>query len=109
LFTSSPFGASARRFNGTAGWPNGPGRGPPISFLSPSDLGSYARAVADSSKEEDFLTGYEAVPAMRRLDSTVHARFSSNSFNMLLFDIRHPSRDASNKLNTAAQGQRDHR
>jgi hypothetical protein len=51
-------------------------------------------AVADSSKEEDFPTGYEAVPAMPRPDAIVHARFSSNSVNMLPFDIRHPSRDA---------------
>jgi len=84
--------ASARR--GAAGWPNGPGRGPPIGFTSPFDLRSYRRAVAGSSREADFPTGYEAAPAMPRPNPAVHARFTSNSFNMLLFDIRHPSRDA---------------
>jgi hypothetical protein len=44
-----------------AGWPNGPGRGPPISFTGSSDQGS---AVTGSSKVVDFLISYEAVPAM---------------------------------------------
>ena len=82
---------------GAAGWPNGPGRGPPISFTSSSDLRAYRRAVAGSSKEVDFLTGYEAAPAMRRPSATVHARLTSSCFNMLPFDIRHPSRDALQK------------
>jgi hypothetical protein len=86
-----------------AGWPNGPGRGPPISFLSPSDLVSYTRAVADSSKEEDFLTSFEAVPAMPRPNRTAHARLTSNSIIMLPFDIRHPSRDATFNLHRKRQ------
>jgi hypothetical protein len=49
--------------------------------------------VAGSSKEADFLNRYGVVPAMRRLDS-VHARLTQSNTKMLLFDIRHPSRDA---------------
>jgi hypothetical protein len=78
LFTSRrlPCRASARRVTGAAGWPHGPGRGPPVSFLSPSDLRSGAQGGRDSSKEEDFLPGYKTVRAMRRSTSTVHARLT---------------------------------
>ena len=62
-----------------AGWPNGPGRGPPISFTSSSDQGYRIWAVAGSSKEEDFLTGYEAVPAMPQPNTTAHARLTQTT------------------------------
>jgi hypothetical protein len=61
---------------GTAGWPNGSVRGPPIDFTSPSDLVLLCWAVAGPSKEEDMLIGYELVPAMPQPDPAAHARLS---------------------------------
>jgi hypothetical protein len=44
--------ASARCFHSTAGWPYGPGRGPPISFTSPSDLGSCPGRLLDRPRKK---------------------------------------------------------
>src|SRR5882724_5515862 len=67
-------------------------------FHQPLWPGFVYRTVAESSKEEDFLAGYEAAPAMPRPDSIFHARFTSSSFKMRPFDIRHPSRDAEQEI-----------
>ena len=44
--------ASARRSASAAGWPNGPGRGPPISFTSPSDQGSCTGRLLDRPRKK---------------------------------------------------------
>src|SRR5580700_592045 len=59
---------------------------PRASFLS----GRQAR----SSQEVDFLNPLWSCPGNAAIELDRPRPFSSNSPNMLLFDIRHPSRDA---------------
>ena len=59
-----------------AGWPNGPGRGPPRSFTSPSDQCCCAGRLLDHPQGRDILHGKEPKPQTHP------------------FAIRHPSRDA---------------
>jgi hypothetical protein len=61
-----------------------------------SSMLGLERSISPAHDQQGFpwlVLPSEAVQAMPRPNPAVHARFTSNNLNMLLFDIRHPSRD----------------